>query len=69
MSYGKVLDVLLEHGPEIADVVVEAIPVVRDAILYAKGDSRDPAYELELGRRMIRAAARAAAQRAIEGGQ
>lgn len=68
MSYGKVLDALLEHGPEVADVVIEAIPVVRDAITYARSDSRDPSYELELGRRMIRAAARAAAQREINGG-
>lgn len=67
MSYGKVLDALLEHGPEVADVVIEAIPVVRDAITYAQSDSRDPSYELELGKRMIRAAQRAAALREING--
>lgn len=68
MSYGKVLDALLEHGPEIAEAAAEAIPVIRDAIAYAQSDSRDPSYELELGRRMVRAAARAAALREINGG-
>ncbi|HMY77958.1 MAG TPA: hypothetical protein PLT98_04370 [Thauera aminoaromatica] len=68
MSYGKVLDLLLEHGPEVAEAAAEAIPVIRDAVAYARSDSRDPSYELELGRRMIRAAARADAQRAINGG-